>query len=89
MRTVIKLTTVVPATAVALLLGAPASHAHEGPWCARFGGSNDYVENCSMRSFEMCLNEISGTGGGAICSPNPRYHADSARPPVRRKYRDR
>jgi hypothetical protein len=89
MRPVINLTILVSAIAMALLVGAPAGHAYEGPWCARSGGSNDYVENCSMRSFEMCHNEISGTGGGAICSPNPRYHADSARPPARRRYRGR
>jgi hypothetical protein len=26
-----------------------------------------------MRSFEMCLSEIRGSGGSAGCSPNPNY----------------
>jgi hypothetical protein len=38
-----------------------------------------------MRSFEMCLNEIRGTGGNTLCSPNPRYHAT----PVERTWRRR
>jgi hypothetical protein len=52
---------------------ASAVHASEGPWCARFWGGDDYYERCSMRNFDMCLNEIRGTGGNTMCSPNPRY----------------
>jgi len=60
-------------SALALLLSATGSRAYnESPWCARFGGGSDYYENCSMSSFAMCLNEIRGTGGNAVCSPNPR-----------------
>ena len=61
--------------ALGFALNANSSQANEyseGPWCARFSGGNDYIENCSMRSFAMCLNEIRGTGGNALCSPNPR-----------------
>jgi Protein of unknown function (DUF3551) len=60
-------------SALALVLSATGSHAYnESPWCARFGGGSDYYENCSMSSFSMCLKEIRGTGGNAVCSPNPR-----------------
>jgi hypothetical protein len=55
-------------------LGTPTAHSAEGPWCARFWGGDDYWESCSMRSFEMCLREIRGTGGNSMCSPNPNYH---------------
>ena len=61
--------------AIGFALNANSSQANgysEGPWCARFSGGNDYIENCSMRSFAMCLSEIRGTGGNALCSPNPR-----------------
>ena len=61
--------------AMGFVLNANSSQANaysEGPWCARFSGGNDYIENCSMRSFAMCLTEIRGTGGNALCSPNPR-----------------
>jgi hypothetical protein len=39
-----------------------------------------------MRSYEMCRDEIRGTGGNTLCSPNPRYHAGPA-VPVRRHRR--
>jgi Protein of unknown function (DUF3551) len=58
---------------------------YDGPWCAQFWGGDTQYENCSMRSFEMCLNEIHGTGGNTLCSPNPRYHAT----PVERTWRHR
>lgn len=60
---------------IAFVLNAGSSQAGgygEGPWCARFSGGSDYIENCSMRSFAMCLTEIRGTGGNTLCSPNPR-----------------
>ena len=61
----------------AVMIGAahPARASEQGPWCALFWGGDDQYENCSMRSFEMCLAEIRGTGGNTLCSPNPRYHA--------------
>jgi hypothetical protein len=63
---------------LALAMGAAPSNAdyeYEAPWCARFGGGSDFYEHCSMRSLEMCLDEIRGTGGNTVCSPNPRYRA--------------
>jgi hypothetical protein len=42
-------------------------------------------ENCSMRSFEMCVNEIHGTGGNTVCSPNSRYQPSSIEPSVHAK----
>jgi hypothetical protein len=72
---------------LALAMGAVPSNAdyeYEGPWCARFGGGSDFYERCSMRSLEMCLDEIRGTGGNTVCSPNPRYRAVA--PADRRKH---
>ncbi len=89
MRSLIPVTVPLSVIAAALCLAAPASRASDGPWCARYAGGQDYVEDCSMRSFDMCLNEIRGTGGSAICSPNPRYHGDVVREPRRRKVRHR
>jgi hypothetical protein len=64
--------------ATALVGGGRSSHAyHEGPWCAVSWGGDSSYENCSMRSFEMCMNEIHGTGGNTVCSPNPRYQRGS------------
>jgi len=69
------------------LIGAatPAMAGSEGPWCAQFWGGDTQYKNCSMRSFAMCLNEIHGTGGNTLCSPNPRYHAKTAERTMRRR----
>ena len=64
---------------------ATPAMAGEGPWCAQFWGGDTQYKNCSMRSFEMCLNEIHGTGGNTLCSPNPRYHAKIAEHTSRRR----
>ena len=56
--------------------------AFEGAWCSHYFGT-DYTENCSMRSFEMCIAETRGAGG-TFCSPNPRYHAVAVAPGTRR-----
>ena len=65
--------------ATVLAIHVQPSHAnYEGPWCAlSWGGGDSSYENCSMRSFEMCVNEIHGTGGNTVCSPNPRYRPSS------------
>jgi hypothetical protein len=78
------------AVALALIAGTRQSRAYEGPWCARTGGSEGYVETCSMRSLAMCLTEIRGSGGNAGCSPNPNYRpAFVPAPQVKRAQRQR
>jgi hypothetical protein len=63
----------VTAASVVCFIGPKPAAAAEGPWCHTFGGSNSGpLENCSMRTFEMCRQEIQGNGGS--CSPNPRWH---------------
>jgi hypothetical protein len=59
---------------------------YDGPWCAQFWGGDTQYKNCSMRSFEMCLNEIRGTGGNTLCSPNPYYRPSRVEPAPRRKH---
>ena len=76
--------------ALAFMADIRPGRATEGPWCARFWGGDDYWESCSMRSFEMCLREIRGTGGNTVCSPNP-YYRPAVEPrhpakPARRSY---
>src|SRR5258705_13522471 len=75
MRNLVILGVSTVAVAFALVAGTPQSHAYEGPWCARTGGSEGYVESCSMRSLAMCLSEIRGSGGNAGCAPNPNYRS--------------
>ena len=65
------------AAAAVLSVGASSSHATEGPWCAWSPiGKGDFSENCSMRSYEMCRQAITGGNRGS-CYPNPRYGNDS------------
>jgi hypothetical protein len=59
---------------------------YDGPWCAQSWGGDTLITNCSMRSFEMCLNEIRGTGGNTLCSPNPSYRPTDGEP-ARRRHR--
>jgi hypothetical protein len=66
--------------ATVLVMSARPGQAYEGPWCAQFWGGDSQYERCSMRSFEMCLNEIHGTGGNTLCTPNPRYQPGSFEP---------
>jgi DDE superfamily endonuclease len=49
----------------------------------QFWGGDTQIERCSMRSFEMCLNEIHGTGGSTVCTPNPRFHRTAIAPAER------
>ena len=62
------------------IIGAQPSRAYDGPWCARFWGGDTEYENCSMRSLDMCLTEIRGTGGNTLCSPNPYYRPSVVEP---------
>ena len=56
---------------------------YQGPWCAHVMiGEGSVAERCDMRSFEMCLAEISGQGA-SHCTQNPRYQPASE--PQRRK----
>jgi hypothetical protein len=67
------------------LLGASPAAATEGPWCALTNrGGNSMVEDCSMRSLDMCRKEVIA-GNRGFCNPNPRWHAQAYRPS--RRYR--
>jgi len=66
----------VVAAAAMLSVGVTSGHATEGPWCAWATiGKGNYSENCSMLSYEMCRQEITGGNRGS-CYPNPRFHGD-------------
>ena len=76
------------ATAMAAtFLGAGVAQAYtEGPWCALENtGGNTVRENCSMRSLEMCVQEVIA-GNRGFCNPNPRWQGS---PEVRRPSRKR
>jgi Protein of unknown function (DUF3551) len=74
------------ATLAAVSVGTSSSHATEGPWCAwvTIGQGNGFA-NCSMLSFEMCRQEITGGNRGS-CYPNPRFGHAYGSPRSRRSH---
>jgi hypothetical protein len=64
------------AAAAAILLHPGGSQAYEGPWCALSDiGGGTMHENCSMRSLEMCRQEVIA-GNRGFCNPNPRWQGN-------------
>ena len=66
----------------AIVFGAALISACSNPsryraaWCTNFGDGG--VNECSYTTFEQCQAAISGVGG--LCTMNPSYSNDSARP---------
>jgi hypothetical protein len=72
------------AIATALFINIRSSRATDGPWCASVNvGGGTEVQDCSMRSLEMCRREVIAGNRGS-CYPNPRS-PDTGYRPVRRK----
>jgi Protein of unknown function (DUF3551) len=66
------------AAVVSLTLAVPsASRATEGPWCA-VTNRGVIVEDCSMRSLEMC-RQLVIAGNRGFCNPNPRWSGNGVR----------
>ena len=75
--------------AAGLLAGSQPGRAqlYEGPWCAHVMiGEGSVAERCDMRSFEMCLAEVSGQGA-SHCTQNPRYRGNDQPAKQRKKSR--
>jgi hypothetical protein len=61
------------AVVAAIFLSSRPSQAYEGPWCALTDiGGGVMHENCSVRSFQMCVQEVIA-GNRGLCNPNPRW----------------
>jgi uncharacterized protein DUF3551 len=72
--------------AAAMLFDLGPSQAFQGPWCAgtnRGGGTFSY--NCSMPTFEMCVQEVIA-GNRGFCSPNPYYRPQPSPRRGKRQY---
>jgi Protein of unknown function (DUF3551) len=63
---------VVTAVAAAMVFDVGASRAYQGPWCAVQNIGHAVVYNCSMRTLEMCTQEVIA-GNRGFCNPNPYY----------------
>jgi hypothetical protein len=80
---------IVMAVAAAILLDPRAGQAYEMPWCALTDiGGGTMHENCSMRTLEMCVQEVIA-GNRGFCNPNPRWQgpAPAVRQPGGRRKR--
>jgi hypothetical protein len=61
------------AVVAAIVFSLRPSQAYEGPWCALTDiGGGVMHENCSVRSFQMCVQEVIA-GNRGFCNPNPRW----------------
>jgi hypothetical protein len=77
---------IVMTAAAAMLFDVRASRAYEGPWCAGTNrGTGSFVYNCSMRTLEMCVQEVIA-GNRGFCNPNPNYRGpEPGQPRAKRK----
>ena len=65
-----RLMLVVVAVAVAMLLDLRGSQATQMPWCAGTNVGHDFHYNCTLPTYEMCVQEVIA-GNRGFCSPNP------------------
>jgi hypothetical protein len=73
MRT-ISLVTAIMVAGLSLDMTPAVAAAKVYPWCARYASTGG---ECSFDTFQQCLDDISGIGGG--CTSNPSYTGHSAR----------
>jgi hypothetical protein len=54
------------------LLDLRVSQATQMPWCAGTNVGHDFHYNCTLPTYEMCVQEVIA-GNRGFCSPNPYY----------------
>ena len=67
-----RLMLIVVTVAVAVLLDLRVSQATQMPWWAGTSNSDFFSYNCSLPTYEMCVQEVIA-GNRGFCSPNPYY----------------
>ena len=79
---------IVVTVAVAMLLDFHVSQAAQMPWCAGTSTGHSFHYNCSLPTYEMCVQEVIA-GNRGFCSPNPYYRGSEGPPPraKRKRYR--
>jgi hypothetical protein len=79
-----RLMLIVVPVAVAML-DLRVSQAAQMPWCAGTTKGDFFSYNCSLPTYEMCVQEVIA-GNRGFCSPNPYYRGpELVRPRVKRK----
>src|SRR5947208_6687556 len=72
LRRPMRLMLIVVTVAVAMLLDLCVSQATQMPWCAGTSKGDFFSYNCSLPTYEMCVQEVIA-GNRGFCSPNPYY----------------
>src|SRR5207253_1733263 len=76
-RRPMRLMLIVVTVAVAMLLDLRVSQATQMPWCAGTSKGDFFSYNCSLPTYEMCVQEVIA-GNRGFCSPNPYYRRPRA-----------
>jgi hypothetical protein len=77
---------IVVTVAVAMLLDLRVSQATQMPWCAGTSKGDFFSYNCSLPTYEMCVQEVIA-GNRGFCSPNPYYRGPEGPPPRAKRKR--
>jgi Protein of unknown function (DUF3551) len=81
-----RLMLIVVTVAVAMLLDLRVSQATQMPWCAGTSKGHSFSYNCSLPTYEMCVQEVIA-GNRGFCSPNPYYRRPEFVPPRAKRKR--
>ena len=81
-----RLMLIVVTVAVAMLLDLRVSQAAQMPWCAGTSKGDFFSYNCSLPTYEMCVQEVIA-GNRGFCSPNPNYRRPELVPPRAKRKR--
>jgi hypothetical protein len=65
-----------------IALGIGHGEARAGTWCAIMPGS-DTTMTCGIPSYAACHEEVHGTGGTSVCTPDPYSRAVEVSPRAR------
>ena len=68
------------AVAAAMLFDVRVGQAYQGPWCAGTSTGHSFHYNCSLPTYEMCVQEVIA-GNRGFCGPNPYYRGPEGPPP--------
>ena len=81
-RRPMRLMLIVVTVAVVMLVDLRVSQATQMPWCAGTSTGHAFHYNCSLPTYEMCVQEVIA-GNRGFCSPNPYYRGPDV--PLRAK----
>ena len=85
-RRPMRLMLIVVTVAVAMFVDVRVSQATQMPWCAGTNTGRSFSYNCTLPTYEMCVQEVIA-GNRGFCSPNPYYRGPEFVPPRAKRKR--